>query len=281
MSRILFLGGGVALAFALIGGYFIARQVAQPLQRLSKAAQLIGQGKSLAPLPEVGTHEIVSVSRAFNQMSSDLETNERERSLVLAGISHDLRTPLARMRIAAELSHDESLRKDIEADVIQMDGIIQQFLDFARLDSQETPIATDLAVLVTEATRPYAPHKIITHLSTVSTQVVSPMLLKRALSNLLDNAMKYGDGKISVSLRQAGNSIEISVSDEGIGIPQEHIESAKRPFVRLEHARSDAGGSGLGLAIVERAAKLHLGTLQLSTPQGGGLVATLRFPISA
>jgi two-component system osmolarity sensor histidine kinase EnvZ len=279
MSRILLLGGGVAFIFALMGAYLIARQVAHPLQRLSKAAQQIGQGKSLTPLPEVGTQEIITVSRAFNQMSADLEANEKERALVLAGISHDLRTPLARMRIAAELSHDDSMRKSIEADVMQMDGIIQQFLDFARLDAQEIPVAADLALLVIEATRPYDSHKIITHLADISAQTVRPMLLKRALSNLLDNAVKYGDGKITVTLRQDGNNIEISVSDEGIGIPHEYIESAKRPFVRLEHARSNAGGSGLGLAIVERAAKVHLGALQLTTRAGGGLVATLRFPI--
>jgi len=281
MSRILLLGGGVALIFALLGAYLIARQVARPLQRLSQAAQQIGQGRSLTPLPEVGTHEIVTVSRAFNQMSSDLADNEKERALVLAGISHDLRTPLARMRIAAELSKDEALRNDIEADVMQMDGIIQQFLDFARLDAQEQTVATDLAALVSEVAQRYAPHNISTELITLAPQDVRPTLLKRALSNLLDNAVKYGDGEITVNLRQAEKFIEISVSDRGVGIPHEHLESAKRPFVRLESARSDASGSGLGLAIVERAAKAHHGELILATREGGGLVATLRLPLKS
>lgn len=281
MSRILLLGGGVAFIFALLGAYLIARQVARPLQRLSEAAQQIGQGRSLSPLAEVGTHEIVTVSRAFNQMSSDLEANEKERALVLAGISHDLRTPLARMRIAAELSKDESLRNDIEADVIQMDGIIQQFLDYARLDAHEQIVTTDLSALVCEVTQRYAAHLVRTELITLAPQDVRPTLLKRALFNLLDNAVKYGDGQIEVSLRQAGKSIEIAVSDRGAGIPHDQLESAKRPFVRLESARSDASGSGLGLAIVERAAKAHHGALILATREGGGLIATMRLPLKS
>lgn len=279
MSRILLLGGGVALIFALLGAYLIARQVARPLQRLSKAAQQIGQGRSLTPLPEVGTHEIVTLSRAFNQMSADLADNEKERALVLAGISHDLRTPLARMRIAAELSKDESLRNDIEADVMQMDDIIQQFLDFARLDAQERTVNTDLSALISEVALRYAPHHVSTELITLAPQDVRPTLLKRALSNLLDNAVKYGDGEITVNLRQIEKFIEISVSDRGAGIPHEHLESAKRPFVRLESARSDASGSGLGLAIVERAARAHHGELILAARDGGGLIATLRLPL--
>jgi len=281
MSRILLLGGSVAFVFALLGAYLIARQVARPLQRLSEAAQQIGQGKSHSPLPEVGTHEIVTLSRAFNQMSSDLEANEKERTLVLAGISHDLRTPLARMRIAAELSKDESLRNNIEADVMQMDDIIQQFLDFARLDAQERTITTDLAALISEVTQRYAAHNISAELITLAPQDVRPTLLKRALTNLLDNAVKYGDGEITVNLRQAEKFIEISVSDRGAGIPPDQFESAKRPFVRLQSARSDASGSGLGLAIVERAAKAHHGELILATREGGGLVATLRLPLKS
>ena len=281
MSRILLIGGGVAFIFALLGAYLIARQVAQPLQRLSKAAQQIGQGKPLAPLPEAGTQEIITLSRAFNQMSSDLEANEKERALVLAGISHDLRTPLARMRIAAELSKDESLRNDIEADVMQMDSIIQQFLDFARLDAQEQTVATDLSTLVSEVAQRYESHGISIALTPLEPQDVRPILLKRALSNLLDNAVKYGDGKIVVSLQQVGEFIEIAVSDRGAGIPQEHLESVLRPFVRLESARSDASGSGLGLAIVERAARAHHGELILAARDGGGLTATLRLPLKS
>jgi len=279
MSRLLLWGGSVAFLFALIGAYLIARQVTQPLQRLSNAAQQIGEGKQLAPLPEVGSQEIVAVSRAFNQMSSDLEANEKERALVLAGISHDLRTPLSRMRIAAELSRDESLRADIEADVTQMDGIIQQFLDYAKLDAQEQPVVIDVAALVQEVAQRYAVHSIRLVLADLPNLRVRPVLLKRALSNLLDNAVKYGAGEIVVTLRQIESCVELSVADQGAGIPQQQLASVVRPFVRLENARSGAGGSGLGLAIVDRAARAHQGELILSSRDGGGLVATLRLPL--
>lgn len=279
MSRLLLWGGSVAFLFALIGAYLIARQVTQPLQRLSNAAQQIGEGKQLAPLPEVGSQEVVAVSRAFNQMSSDLEANEKERALVLAGISHDLRTPLSRMRIAAELSRDESLRADIEADVTQMDGIIQQFLDYAKLDAQEQPVVIDVAALVQEVAQRYAVHSIRLVLADLPNLRVRPVLLKRALSNLLDNAVKYGAGEIVVTLRQIESCVELSVADQGAGIPQQQLASVVRPFVRLENARSGAGGSGLGLAIVDRAARAHQGELILSSRDGGGLVATLRLPL--
>src|SRR3989338_1902108 len=150
VSQVLLVWGSVVLALALLGAYFIARQVARPLKRLARAAQQVGQGATPQPLPERGAKEIVAVSRAFNQMSADLAADERERALVLAGISHDLRTPLARVRLAAELSADESLREGLVADVEQMDAVIRQFLDYARLDESEAAVSTDLQALVQE-----------------------------------------------------------------------------------------------------------------------------------
>ncbi|MDH2917155.1 MAG: ATP-binding protein [Gallionella sp.] len=283
ISHVLLTWGVITLLLALLGAYLIARQVARPLRRLSDAAKQIGQGQTPLPLSEEGSQEIATVFRAFNQMSSDIAANARERALVLAGISHDLRTPLTRIRLAAELSTDTPLRDGLNADVTQMDEIIQQFLDYARLDELEPPIATDLVALVNETIRHYKEHTppIISDLQALPLQTLRPQLLKRALSNLLDNAVKYGDGDIAVRLRQDGRNIDISVTDHGIGIQNEHIEAAKRPFVRLESARSDASGSGLGLAIVERTAKAHQGELILTAREGGGLVATLRLPISS
>ncbi len=282
MSRMILLFGAVALGFALIGAYLIARQVALPLKRLSQAAQQLGQGKTHSPLPENGTQEMATVSHAFNQMSADLAANERERALVLAGISHDLRTPLTRIRLAAEISQDEHLRNDLHADVTQMDGIIQQFLDYARLDAHEIAQRCDVAELVQEAVHPYTTraHSLHLDLSTFVPQNVRPLILKRAVANLLENALKYGGGEIDVCLHHDAMQFFISVSDRGEGISSEHLESVKRPFVRLESARSDASGSGLGLAIVERAAQTHQGQLTLGQREGGGLVATLEIPLT-
>ena len=282
VSQMLLVWSGIVLALSLLGAYFIARQVAHPLKRLARAAQQVGQGEAPPLLPERGAEEIATVSRAFNQMSADLAANERERALVLAGISHDLRTPLARVRLAAELSADEALRDGLAADVEQMDAVIGQFLDYARLDENEAAVPIDLPTLAREAAQPFAAQAgpLTFDLPPLPPLVVRPLLLKRALSNLLDNAVKHGGGEIAVRLAQHGNRIMLTVADRGAGIPAAQRETAKRPFMRLESARSDAVGSGLGLAIVERAARLHGGEFLLDEHAGGGLVARLALPAS-
>ena len=281
LSEVLLVWSGVVVLLALLGAYFIARQVARPLNKLAQAAQQIGRGIMPQLLPEQGTQEIVAVSRAFNQMSADLAANERERALVLAGISHDLRTPLARMRLAAELNADETLRDGLTADVEQMDAVIRQFLDYARLDENEAAVSTDLPTLVQEAAQPFvaqAARSLTLDLQPLPPLAVRPLLLKRALANLLDNAIKYGSGEITVQFRQEGDRIILVVADRGAGIPAEQREAAKRPFVRLENARSNTTGSGLGLAIVARAARLHGGEFYLEDRAGGGLEARLVLP---
>ena len=279
--QILLPWGLFVFALALPGAYFIARQVARPLKQLAQAALQVGQGTWPQPLPESGTQEIVTVSRAFNQMSADLAANERERALVLAGISHDLRTPLARVRIAAELSADESLREGLAADVEQMDAVIQQFLDYARLDETEAVRSTDLKVLAEEAALQFSgqARSLSLDLLDVPALPVRQLLMKRALSNLLDNAIKYGGGEITVHLKREGNNIVLAVEDRGTGIPAAQRATVKRPFSRLESARSDSTGSGLGLAIVERVARLHEGEFILTENSVGGLVAKLVLPM--
>ena len=280
VSQMLPVWGGIVLLLALLGAFFIARQVAQPLQRLARAARQLGRGVNPLPLPEQGAPEVVAVSAAFNQMSADLTANERERALVLAGISHDLRTPLARVRLAADLCADESLRCGLILDVAQMDAVIRQFLDYARLDENEAAVLTDVGALVGEVAQSFATAAkfINLELQAVPPFAVRPWLLKRALANLLDNALKYGGGDITVQLTQQADKVVLAVLDKGAGIPDEQLESIKRPFVRLDAARGDVAGSGLGLAIVERAARLHGGEFHLEQREGGGLAARLILP---
>ncbi len=282
VSQVLLVWSGIVLLLALLGAFFIARQVAQPLQRLARAARQLGKGVNPLPLPEQGAQEVVAVARAFNQMSADLASNERERALVLAGISHDLRTPLARVRLAAELSADASLREGLIADVEQMDAVIRQFLDYARPDENEAAVATDVQALVREVAQRFSPtaKSINLELQSVPAFAVRPVLLKRALANLLDNAIKYGGGEITVQLYCEADKAVLAVMDEGMGIPVGQREAVKRPFIRLDAARSGASGSGLGLAIVERAARLHRGMFELSEREGGGLSARLIFPFA-
>jgi two-component system osmolarity sensor histidine kinase EnvZ len=254
--------------------------VAYPLQQLAQAAQQVGQGATLQPLPERGAHEIVAVTHAFNQMSADLTANERERALVLAGISHDLRTPLTRVRLAAEFIADESLRDGLAADVEQMNSVIQQFLDYARLDENEVVIQLNITSLVREVAERFEQQtkSFTLELHDVPMLQVRPLLLKRALSNLLDNAIKHGGGKITLQLKQEGNQVILAITDRGTGIPAAQHEAVKRPFTRLETSRSNVTGTGLGLAIVERAARLHGGEFRLEDSAEGGLVAQLILP---
>ncbi|MDP1595137.1 MAG: ATP-binding protein [Gallionella sp.] len=280
VSQVLLMWGSVVLLLALLGAYFIARQVVHPLKRLALSAQQLGLGGIPQPLPERGAQEVIAVSAAFNQMSADLAANERERALVLAGISHDLRTPLARVRLAAELISEASLREGLSADVEQMDAVIRQFLDYARLDENETAVTIEAGVLVREVVNSFsaASRSINLELQDMPALVVRPLLLKRALANLLDNAIKYGGGEITVRLYSEAGKAVLAVLDRGTGIPAEQRESVKRPFIRLEAARSDVTGAGLGLAIVERAARLHHGEFSLDERAGGGLVAKLVLP---
>ncbi|MEQ1916481.1 MAG: ATP-binding protein [Gallionella sp.] len=275
LSHQLLMWGGVVLLLALIGAYLIARQVVRPLQRLALAAQVLGKGTVPQALPEDGAREIAAVSRAFNQMSNDLAANERERTLVLAGISHDLRTPLTRVRLAAEMSGDDSLRDGLITDVEQMDEVIQQFLDYARLDESEACVATDVSALVQEVVQRYASHVPQLEIQAGVHAELRPQLLKRALANLLDNAVKYGAGEIKISLKQDADHVLLLVEDNGTGIPAAQRDYAKRPFIRLQEARSDSSGAGLGLAIVERVAKMHGGELRLTESEMGGLLAML------
>jgi two-component system osmolarity sensor histidine kinase EnvZ len=277
----------LVLLLALIGGALIARQVGKPLRDMAKAARAIGQGETPPPLDESGAEETMIVARAFNQMSADLASIERERSLVLAGISHDLRTPLTRLRIAAEFIADQSSRDGLIADVEQMDVVVGQFLDYARLGEQEPVSATDLKALAESVALPYAKRakQLNLELAELPLCQVRPLLLKRALANLLDNAIKYGEGDIVLRLHEQmwhGRPCAfLAVLDRGPGIPPESVEAVKRPFVRLDNARGGVGGSGLGLAIVERAARLHGGEFHLELRNGGGLKATLMLPLAS
>jgi two-component system osmolarity sensor histidine kinase EnvZ len=279
-SEALLIWGSLVLMLALLGAYFVAQQISAPLKQLVHAAQQLGQGTMPPVLPENGVQEIQVVSRAFNQMSADLAAHERERALVLAGISHDLRTPLTRVRLAAEMSNDQTLRTGLIADVEQMDEVIQQFLDYARLDENEARVTSNLTALADEVAKRYSNLTCTLSLDLQAdiNSSVRPLLLKRALNNLLDNAIKYGGGAISVQLKKIDEQVWISIADNGSGIPEAQRELAQRPFVRLQTARSDSTGAGLGLAIVARAVRLHGGELILSDNTPNGLRVTLILP---
>jgi two-component system osmolarity sensor histidine kinase EnvZ len=274
--------GSVSLALALLVAWLIVSRVTLPLRALASGAREVGRGRHPAPIDERGAIELRQLARAFNHMSENLRRTDNERAEILAGISHDLRTPLARLRLESEMSiTDELARNAAVEDIEQMDDIIAQFLDYARGDKDEPSELVDVNTLVTQV---FSSTRGSTCTPELSLGTLPPahfrrMALTRALTNLLENARKYAGGQIAVETRAENGEMLIDVLDRGPGIPHAEIERLKRPFTRLEHARSNATGTGLGLAIVERVARLHGGALELLARDGGGLIARLRFPL--
>lgn len=267
--------GGCAIT-AIGAAYLLLRRVERPLRELERAARALGRGDTPAPVPVQGPEEVRNVASGFNRMLADLARLDAQRALLLAGISHDLRTPLARLRLGIELTPgDDALKADMARDIEEMDLIVRQFLDFARDDRGEAVQHIDLAQLVSETC---AAHALRGRDLRVDARPGAPfygrpVALKRALTNLVENALKYAEGTVEVSLEQHGGMAAIHVRDRGPGIdPAEH-ERLLRPFTRLQDARGGVGGAGLGLAIVDRIARAHGGRLRLEQREGGGLEA--------
>ncbi len=277
--------GSAALALALLGAYLIMFRVTRPLKALAGAARDIGQGRTPPPLEEAGPGEIRTVARAFNQMSQDLARLDTDRALILAGISHDLRTPLARLRLSTEMSGaDEATRDGMASDIDEMDKIIGQFLDFARDMAGEQVDTTDLDALAQDVVEQLRRHggNIETHLGGLLPTPLRPMAMRRLIANLLNNAHRYaGDaGPVELRTAQQDDTLILEVLDRGPGIPTDDAERLKQPFTRLEAARTGAMGAGLGLAIVDRVARGHGGNFDLLPREGGGLVARVTIPMT-
>lgn len=283
--------GAAAFLLALAGAWLIVFRITQPLKAMEIAARQVGAGDTPLPLLEVGPSEIATVARAFNQMNADLARLDQDRALILAGISHDLRTPLTRLRMGIEFTDDAVLRDGMVADVEEMDKTIAQFLDFARTDSGEATQDIVLPELLTEIAAQYARRKLLVNYDYDASEFSSgmptihgrPQAIRRAITNLIDNAFRYAPPTTladapTLALAVLGRQIQIDISDHGPGIPTSEIDHVKRPFTRLDSARSNVTGAGLGLAIVDRIARTHGGRLELLPRVGGGLIARIYLP---
>lgn len=273
-----------AVVLSLFGAYLIVFGVTRPLKSLAAAAGAIGQGRFPDPLPEAGAHELATLARTFNRMTKDLQRLEADRALILAGISHDLRTPLARLRLGVEMSGaDEATREGMNGDIEDMDKVIGQFLDFARESSGEALLPIDLNALVAEVVQGYRKRgaTVEARLEPLPEVPARPTALRRVLANLIDNALRYAgqDSKVELYSRLDGREAVLDVCDRGPGIPPDQAERLKRPFTRLDSARSNASGAGLGLAIVDRIVRGHGGRLDLLARRGGGLTVRIALPV--
>ncbi|HPV22640.1 MAG TPA: ATP-binding protein [Casimicrobium sp.] len=274
---------GIILVALLAATYWFARRLSRPLADLADAVDKVAVGKRPDPLPENGPTEIARVAQNVNRMAANLERLERDRGTMLAGISHDIRTPLTRLRLASEMAvSDAQSRDEMAADIDEIDRIVTQFLDFARGNPKEAPTRIDLREALA-AIEQKAASRSVPVLWTSGEQAVFvntyPAAFERMLMNLIENAHRYGKPPVELQLRRDGVMAEIDVLDAGAGVAPEDVERLKQPFVRGDQARGGAMGAGLGLALVERLAQWHGGNFDLLPRSGGGTIARLRLPL--
>jgi two-component system osmolarity sensor histidine kinase EnvZ len=273
-----------ALVVCTIGVYIIFYWLRRQLQSLLGAARILGDGQMPAPLPETGPDEIRELSRGFNQLALNLEALESDRRLMLVGISHDLSTPLTRLRLAIELMQmkpDVSQVPGMIQDIEDMNGILVQFADYARTGKEEQAVMADFNQVVAEVCQRYvAVGKIVeSDLAKLPAFAFRGLAIRRLITNLVDNAARYGDGKIEVHTRYRDGTVTLSVCDRGPGIRSMDPNSLIKPFARENTARGAQLGAGLGLSIVDRIARAHGGALVLCNRPHGGLAVTVTLPV--
>lgn len=273
------------ILLTLITAIILARRITRPLQNLAEAAVHVGMGNTPALLAEDGVEELAELARTFNNMAQQVQALLANRTTLLAGISHDLRTPLARLRLAVEMlpdNADPKIIKRINNDIEEMNRLIGEFLAFSRGLEKEAPQTIDLNPVLQELVENMASEgeSVQWQPAQQCVRAVGQMALRRILSNLLSNAVRYGEGR-GVELLCVCSATEsvISVFDHGPGIPPDEVENVFRPFYRLESSRSSVtGGSGLGLAIAKQLAEVNGWKVALLPRPGGGTEARLTIP---
>lgn len=286
-STMLLLALLATVLFSLLTAYILARRITRPLAHFSQAARRIGAGSIPEDLPPSHVQELAELAVTFNQMALQVRELLANRTTLLAGISHDLRTPLARMRLAVEMLPDNSDTKTVERlrrDIEDMNGLIGEFLTLSRDLQQEAPEKIELDAMLREmADEKHAQGaQVACHVQPGLTVRAGPLALHRVVQNLLGNALRYSEGKpVQIEAQQKGNEAVIEILDRGPGIPPDEMEKVFRPFYRIESSRNaDTGGSGLGLAIVQQLCTANGWQVALLPRDGGGTVAELRLPLS-
>ncbi len=296
LTRIQYLGwASVVGVLSLLGAAFISSLINLPLARLTAATRAFAKGERPAPLPEKGPQEIIEANRSFNQMVEDLAQVEKDRAVILAGISHDLRTPLARMQLEVEMANlPVEAREGMQSDIAQMDAIIGQFLDYAKPTEAATFVPVDLSGLIADSAM-HAARMPDVRTSTEITEGIRVMGnetdLRRVINNVVENARRYArtPGKdvteieFSCHVRTTahGRRAVVEIGDHGPGVPPDQINQLLKPFTRLDTARGQANGAGLGLAIVERVVTRHNAELTVRNREGGGLLVQLALPLAS
>jgi signal transduction histidine kinase len=271
----------VLLASVIVLTLLAVRWLTRPLAVLATAADALGRDMHRPPLPEEGPAEVRRAAAAFNTMQARLQVHLREREQMLAAVSHDLRTPITRLRLRTELIGDEALRVKFARDLAEMEAMTAAALDFlrgARVDEPVQPVDVLALLESLQADLEEAGHAVQVQDQVMAPYLARPLALKRLLTNLIENAVKYGE-RAAVRVEDNAAQLRIIVADNGPGIAEAEIERVFEPFYRVEGSRSRAtGGVGLGLSVARDIARAHGGELTLRNRAGGGLEAILTLP---
>ena len=271
---------GSSLVLFGVAMIFMRNQV-RPIRRLAIAADALGKGRDVPTFKLQGATEVRQAATAFNLMRDRLLRQISQRTEMLAGVSHDLRTPLTRMKLQLAMLKDGPDIAELKADVVEMETMIDGYLAFARGEGPEEPVRTNLGELLADAVSgaQRAGGKVGLFTEGDLTLPLRPAAFKRCLANLIGNAMRYGQTVMVKAARQ-GDSIEVTVDDDGPGIAPDRREEVFRPFRRLEESRNiETGGVGLGLTIARDVVHAHGGAITLEDSPLGGLRARLRLPV--
>jgi len=273
---------GSSLLLMGIAILFLRNQV-RPIERLARAADSFGKGRAVPDFKPYGATEVRRAAQAFITMRDRLERHVTQRTEMLAGVSHDLKTPLTRLKLALAMMEGDQETGPMRADIAEMEHMLDEYLAFARGEGGEESAVTDLGEMVRDAAAAAARARQRGAIDVTAPNHIDVSVkragLRRVLANLLDNALKHGT-RVAVALTQEDRVVEIAVEDNGPGIAPDRYEEAFRPFRRLDQGRNlQSGGSGLGLAIARDIARAHGGDILLGKSALGGLKATIRLPV--
>ena len=284
--------GIVVFLVSISGAYFLTNRINKPLNLLISATGELRKGLPFHKIPEDTATEFKEVTKAFNEMASNLAKIENERRFIMGSVSHDIRTPLTRLKLSLELlpQKNQALKESMDQDIDEINQIINQFLDFVRGFDDEPLSSINFGKFLLDLKQQHARlgHKIKITKITRSKDVpenlfidVRQLAFKRMLDNLIINGVKFSKSKnIEVVATLFNEKIVINILDNGPGIPKDQREKLLQPFERLDQARGSIGGSGLGLAIANRIIKVHNGKLELLNRKTGGLNVKITLPIS-
>jgi signal transduction histidine kinase len=270
----------LSLGAVLLLSLFVVRWTTRPLAELSEAASKFGNGETMPVIPKSGSREFINTARAFDSMCKRIQRYINDRERLFVSISHDLRTPIMRLKLRAELLDDDELRSEFNDDLDDLDMMVKGALQYVKdSDIYENPTVIQLDAVIERMIRgaQLAGHD-VSYTKSGLTVTSKPLALRRAVGNLLDNALHYG-GKVDISVATNAEYIDIQIRDHGPGVAEEALNSLLQPYVRLEHGRDqNKNGLGLGLGIAHDIVQSLGGVLLLKNHPQGGLVATIRLP---